>query len=214
MSLLPPAGDLRDRRLSDRLASLDKLMISFAAFAGLAMESMSRGLAWRFLDIGRRIERSAAMVQLCRTSLCGSEPPPPNALEAVLEVADSAITYRRRYMTSLQVPLVADLLLADETNPRSLAFQLARLQEHVAQLPGNQHEARLTPVQQILLLRLTELRLMEFNTLPAIAAKESCLQSRLDSILVDIFQISDLLSRRYLTHAAPGRSIGASASTR
>lgn len=207
-------GDLRDRRLSDRLASLDKLMISFAAFAGLAMESMSRGLAWRFLDIGRRIERSAAMVQLCRTSLCGSEPPPPNALEAVLEVADSAITYRRRYMTSLQVPLVADLLLADETNPRSLAFQLARLQEHVAQLPGNQHEARLTPVQQILLLRLTELRLMDFNTLPAVAAKESCLQSRLDSMLVDMFQVSDLLSRRYLTHAAPGRSIGASASTR
>ena len=128
------AGDSREGRLSDWLASLDKLMISFAAFAGLAMESMSRGLAWRFLDIGRRIERGVAMVQLCRTSLCDSQPPPPNVLESVLEVADSAITYRRRYMTSLQVSAVADLLLADETNPRSLAFQLVRLQEHLTLL--------------------------------------------------------------------------------
>ena len=57
-------------------------------------------------------------------------------LEALLEVAESAITYRRRYGGELQAVPALDLLLTDETNPRSLAFQLVALDEHVAHLPG------------------------------------------------------------------------------
>ena len=196
-------------RLSELLGALDRLIVTFAAFDGLAMESMSRGLAWRFLDIGRRLERCAGVLVLCLSTLCEAQPPPSPVLEAVLEVADSAITYRRRYMTSLQMPLVADLLLADETNPRSAAFQLSRLEEHVKLLPGNPNDAHLPPVQQILLRRLTDLRLTDFiRQSPDGERTDVCLKDLLESTLADLFKLSDLLSQKYLSHATPGRQIG------
>jgi len=198
-------------QLSDVLASLDKLIVTFAAFGGLAMESMTRGLAWRFLDMGRRIERGADMVQLCLSTLHTDHPPVPTALEAILEVADSAITYRRRYMTSLQMPLIADLLLADETNPRALAFQLVRLQEHVAMLPGNHRDGRLSPIAKILLRHLTELRLADFTALAAGGQREGFgLRHLMDAIKADLFKLSDLISQQYLSHAVQSRQIGPS----
>ena len=63
-------------------------------------------------------------------------------LEVLLEIADSSITYRSRYLTSMQVDLVLDLLLLDEDNPRSVAYQLARLRDHVDQLPGSRSVIR------------------------------------------------------------------------
>lgn len=198
-------------RVSELLATLDKLMITFAAFSGLAMESMTRGLAWRFLDIGRRIERGANIVLLGLSTLTADQMRSPSILEAILEVADSAITYRRRYMTSLQMPLVADLLLSDETNPRALAFQLVRLQEHVELLPSSHLDAQLTPIQQILLRRLTELRLADFGRLVEPGnATASGLREFMEMATADLFKLSDLISQKYLCHAAPSRQIGSS----
>src|SRR5262249_50624873 len=117
----------RCRTLGAVLALLDRTVLSLSAFGGLAMESMTRGQGWRFLDMGRRLERSLHTLTLLRCTLGqvhGSEGP---VLEAVLEVADSSMTYRRRYMSSLQTAAVPALLLADEGNPASLAFQLVAL---------------------------------------------------------------------------------------
>src|SRR6202030_4360561 len=95
-----------------------------------------------FLDIGRRLERALQMAELLRHSLTQDSPIDVGVLEAVLEIADSSITYRSRYLTSLQTDLLLDLLLVDEANPRSIAFQLARLREHIDQLPGSQTAIR------------------------------------------------------------------------
>jgi uncharacterized alpha-E superfamily protein len=122
-------------QVNDTLPALDRLIITFAAFGGLAMESMTRGFAWRFLDMGRRIERALLTLRTLRVTLVPVIHRQAPLLEAVLEIADSAMTYRRRYMTTLQVAPVLDLLLVDETNPRSVGFQLARLDEHVTALP-------------------------------------------------------------------------------
>ena len=109
-------------------------MLVLAAFSGIAQESMTRSHAWRFLDVGRRLERAIGLVRLLRHTL--AEAPPSSAdrpaalLEALLEVADSGITYRRRYLATLQVAPVLDLLLTDDGNPRSLVFQLEALSEH------------------------------------------------------------------------------------
>lgn len=195
--------------LSELLASLDKLIVTFAAFGGLAMESMTRGLAWRFLDMGRRIERGLSMAQLCIHAMTLPQPREGLILEALLEIADSAITYRRRYMTTLQVPLVADLLLADETNPRAVAFQLMRMQEHLGALPRLHQEIQLTPADQIILRRLTELRLADFSLLsPMEGAQRTHLRSMLETMTADLFKLSDLLSQTYLSHAGPGRQLG------
>ena len=63
-------------------------------------------------------------------------------LQTLLEIADSSLTYRSRYLTSMRADLVLDLLLLDEANPRSAAFQLARLREHVEELPDSSGDAR------------------------------------------------------------------------
>ena len=115
---------------------LNHAVITLSAFGGLVMEGMTRGDGWRFLDIGRRLERALQMTELLRVSLGRRPEENFGILEAVLEMADSSITYRSRYLTTLQTDLLLDLLLVDEANPRSIAFQLVRLREHVEQLPG------------------------------------------------------------------------------
>ena len=74
-------------------------------------------------------------------------------LEALLEIADSSMTYRYRYLTTLQLAPVLDLLLTDETNPRSVAFQLVALAEHVENLPRDQAQPLLTAEQRTMLAR-------------------------------------------------------------
>ncbi len=95
---------------------------------------MTRSHAWRFLDVGRRLERAIGLVRLVRHTLVEATPSPADRpaalLEALLEVCDSGITYRRRYLATLQVAPVLDLLLTDDGNPRSLLFQLEALSEH------------------------------------------------------------------------------------
>src|SRR4029077_5432412 len=90
---------------------LNHAVITLSAFGGLVMESMTRGDGWRFLDIGRRLERALQMTGLRRNSLGPETRENFGILEAVLEMADSSITYRSRYLTSLQTDLLLDLLL-------------------------------------------------------------------------------------------------------
>jgi uncharacterized alpha-E superfamily protein len=133
--------ELNDMSVStgnDRLASLhdllSRIVITLSAFSGLVIESMTRGQAWLFLDIGRRIERATGLVTLLRSTITMPSDRESALLEAVLEIADSVMTYRRRYLATLQVAPVADLLLTDETNPRSVVYQLIGLTEHVGRV--------------------------------------------------------------------------------
>ena len=140
-------------------ARLDRTVLALAAFSGLAMESMTRGQAWRFLDMGRRLERASALVQLLGRTLVEHDEAP--LLEAILEVADSGMTYRRRYLATLQLAPVLDLLLLDETNPRSVMFQLRALVDHLAALPAPAVGGARTPQQRIGIATLAELQLAD-----------------------------------------------------
>ncbi|MFI5308576.1 MAG: circularly permuted type 2 ATP-grasp protein, partial [Polyangiales bacterium] len=121
-----PLGVLQDAQ--------NKIVLRLSAFSGLVMDSMTRGHAFRFLDMGRRLERALGLVTLLRSTLvepCDREGP---LLEGVLETADSSMTYRRRYLASLQLAPVVDLLLIDESNPRSVIYQLDAIGRHLAEL--------------------------------------------------------------------------------
>jgi uncharacterized circularly permuted ATP-grasp superfamily protein/uncharacterized alpha-E superfamily protein len=199
-------------RLNETLPALDRLIITFAAFGGLAMESMTRGYAWRFLDMGRRIERALATLTLLKSTLVPHAQRETVLLESVLEVADSAMTYRRRYMTTLQVAPVLDLLLVDESNPRSVAFQLARLSEHVEALPHAAGRASRTPEERILLRCLTDLRLVDLEEETALSgtgdqAHRPCLGKTLDQLMTALYALSDTLSQSYLSHAVASRQL-------
>ncbi len=119
---------------------LDSVLVDLAALAGLAMESTVRGPAWRFLDLGRRIERALAVLGSVEGAL-GADAPPmalqPLA-DVVLAANESLVAYRRRYRSDVDLDAVLDLLLRDDSNPRGLAFQLDRLREHVAALAWSQ----------------------------------------------------------------------------
>jgi len=195
--------------LSEVLALLDQLVLSLAAFGGLAMESMTRGQAWRFLDMGRRLERALHTILLLRRTLVtvsGSEGP---LLEALLEIADSSMTYRRRYRSSLHTAPVLDLLLADESNPRSLAFQLVALADHVENLPQGTSHPRRSPEQRVMMAALMHLRLADIDVLAS--SNDTSVRQELNDLLkrleAELPVLSDSITRNYLSHAQASRQL-------
>lgn len=137
----------------DDLALIDRLMGAIVGFAGLEDESMRRGLGWRFLDMGRRIERAATAAGVLDTVARVPEDEATEALEIALELSDSDLPYRTRYFTAPRLALVADMLIADASNPRSLQFQISRLREHLEVLPparGFEGRARLRGLKDAL----------------------------------------------------------------
>ena len=129
------------------------------------MESMTRGPGWRFMDMGRRLERALSTLRLLRTTLVGRATALAPLLEAILEIADSSMTYRYRYMTSLQSAPVLDLLLIDETNPRSVGFQLRALADHARQLPAKASLAAESDETRLVLDTQGPLRLADVEAL-------------------------------------------------
>ncbi|HEY0518197.1 MAG TPA: alpha-E domain-containing protein, partial [Ilumatobacteraceae bacterium] len=118
---------------------LDRIMVDLAALAGLVMESMVRGPGWRFLDLGRRLERAVLLLGVIEATLSD---PPVDAVaqpvyDLVLGASESLVAYRRRYRSDVRVAAIEDLLVHDDSNPRSLVFQLDRINEHLAALPWN-----------------------------------------------------------------------------
>jgi len=188
--------------ISEGLELLNVLLFDLAAFAGMEMENMTRGHGWRFLDIGRRVERSANIATLLQAALT-VEAGGWSALEPVLEIADSVMTYRRRYFAQPQWPTALDLLLADETNPRSLSFQVNALADHVVNLPRETGGASARETQQAQVLRA----LVSDADFPALATRQlggrdTDLSERLARILTELRALSDLISQQYFSHAA------------
>ena len=188
---------------------LDDLVLAFAAFAGLASDSMPRGQAWRFLDIGRRIERSAFVVRLLRDTLVDSGAD-PGLLEAILEIADSSQTYRRRYLTRWETHAVADLLLADETNPRSVAHQLALIGGHLATLPHDAARPNMHQDQRIVLRLRTSIELANLAEVCSVApgGRRDALNSFLSDILGQVRSLADAIAQMYFSHATVSRVHG------
>ena len=150
--------DFRQRhgrvQLDEALLQLNRMITDLAAFSGMEMENMTRGHGWRFLDIGRRLERAANMTMLLRASIAAGSLHHA-MLGPLLEIADSTMTYRRRYFAQPQLAPVLDLLVADSTNARSLAFQVVQLADHVNHLPRDQRAP--SPAQeQILVTGMSE----------------------------------------------------------
>jgi len=189
--------------LQAALDLLDGALFTLAAFGGQAMEGMTREKGWRFLDIGRRIERSSALLSVLRFGLARSDAIEGNRLESLLEIANSAMTYRSRYMAGFEAGPVLDLLLMDEINPRSLAFQFAELSSHINQLVGDTHTATRPAEQRLMMNALTTVRLADIHILaqPNPRKQRALLMELLDRFERDLTELSGVLMRTYLSHA-------------
>jgi len=160
-----------------------------AALSGLAQENMTQLAGWRFLDLGRRIERA---LLTCRLTRALAQPRTLDGeLDVLLELADSQITYRQRYIMIAAPTPVIDLVMLDPNNPRSVMFQLDRIEAHLRALPRRSTSGRLSPVEQIAAAVATRLR-----TVDAAAVSEA--------LIVDVEQalmkLSDAVSAAYLAN--------------
>lgn len=159
-----------------------------AALSGLAQENMTQRAGWRFLELGRRIERALVTCRLVRA--LAHAPTVDSGLDVLLELADSQITYRQRYLMVAALAPVIDLVMLDPNNPRSVVFQLDRIETHLDALPKRSGGGRLSPVQQIAVSIAARLRTAD------VAAID-------DALLVDIEQalmkLSNAISDAYLT---------------
>jgi uncharacterized circularly permuted ATP-grasp superfamily protein/uncharacterized alpha-E superfamily protein len=198
----------RDERLLVLAARLDRAVMILTALAGFTSESMTREAAWRFLDMGRRLERALNTALVVERALAEVRHDELPVLEALLDAADSAMTYRRRYRATLQVAPVVDTLAADEGNPRSILFQLVALAEHVAALPRDPTAARRSPEERLAVETLSAYRLVDVE---ALCVEQSgarpALRDMLRTTVTNLQRLSDALSGSYLAPATVSRSL-------
>lgn len=174
---------------------------ALAALAGSAQENLTRNYAWRFLELGRRIERGIQIAgiidRIARTDPMNAE----TYLRAWLTLSDSNTAYRSRYMTSVQPAPVIDLLVLDETNPRALAFQIAALERVLSEIPADIPYRR--PEHRLTLSLLTELRLADPVALAEVG--EDGIRPRLadlaESADTRLTEIATLIGRSFFAHA-------------
>ena len=177
-----------------------------SAFSGMERENINRGVGWLFMSIGRRLERAIHLTRQLReiTKPLAEQDWP--LLECLLEVGDSSMAYRSRYYTTLQPLAVLDVLMADETNPRSLDFQLAHLADLYERLPRHLPSESQAMRDALALLRNFDLRKLRYP-LPGAArvANGADGLSQLDRFLRGLEQLlrswSNNLSSRYFSHA-------------
>ena len=158
----------------------------FAALAGLSAENMGRTAGWRFLDLGRRIERAITVCRLLRA--LGGDDASADDLSALLELANSAIGYRQRYPTGLAPIAVRDLVALDTSNPRSLAFQVEAMATHLAALPRLSDDGMAEAQQQ-----LANALVAQLATLSAATLDDHAVQSLENRLLA----ISDAIANRF-----------------
>jgi uncharacterized circularly permuted ATP-grasp superfamily protein/uncharacterized alpha-E superfamily protein len=197
---------------SDALRLLNRLIQYLAAFNGMVAENMTHGYGWRFLDMGRRLERTRALVQVIQQLAVRGEPQVEGQLELLLEFADSTMTYRARYHATPQLPAVLDLLLCDETNPRSALYQIRMLSEHIEHLPNRDDDGILTPDQRIVTRLGNELKLTDPVALGATTGRFEA-RVELDRLARrverDVHKLSDYIAQRFFSHSSARRVGGA-----
>lgn len=197
-------------RVDDSIDLLNEGIRTLAAFSGIAKENMTRNYGWRFLEIGRRLERALNHCDVLNT-LFVNVPEDKNEasrLFFMLKLADSLITYRSRYRFAPDLSLVLDLLIIDESNPRGLSFQLSEMRKHINMLPKSTEDALRTEEQKIILELNTEARLMDINNVVQVEnGKRPALAKLLDHQVEALPVLSEVLSRRYfsLTDEQPHR---------
>ncbi|MEM7268612.1 MAG: circularly permuted type 2 ATP-grasp protein, partial [Pseudomonadota bacterium] len=174
---------------------------ALTAFSGAAHENMSRNYAWRFLEMGRRIERGVQTVGMLKALVAKPREDEATALLTVLQLADCFFAYRSRYMTTPEAAAVLDLLALDEINPRSLTYQLAALERSIAELPHDGHIR--SAEHKAALALLTDFRVVDAPALAEVdeTGARSALIRALDSAEAGLEAVSDMLGATYFAHA-------------
>lgn len=173
--------------LDEALEILDQAIIALVAVGGLEMAHMTRNHGWRFLSIGRHLERLTFVAATIDAVASAEHPEDPALLEWLLDLSDSLISYRARHLDTPEWRSVVDLLLCDPHNPRSGVFQLAKLAKHVRLLPGADDGELIGLVEDI-------------DALVAAAAHDRGVAGLLARCQQIAARLSDAVTLRYFSH--------------
>jgi uncharacterized circularly permuted ATP-grasp superfamily protein/uncharacterized alpha-E superfamily protein len=189
-------------QFEDVLLHLNRIITDLAAFSGMEMENMTRGHGWRFLNLGRRLERSMNLVSVLRAALSVTRTADGAVVEPLLEIADSSMTYRRRYYAQPRIAPALHLLLADDTNTRGLAFQLAAITEHIVRLPRDPRAPSPTREERLVADAVATLEQAGSITLQPWSERQiGALDTRLGDLEDDLKALSDAITYYYFSHA-------------
>jgi uncharacterized circularly permuted ATP-grasp superfamily protein/uncharacterized alpha-E superfamily protein len=179
--------------------TLDALLLSLAALAGFALDDMTQDDGWRLMMIGRRLERMQFLAELLAERLQPGSAPTQGELEWLLDIGDSIITYRTRYLASPRLGETLDLLVFDQSNPRALAFQwhaieysLVRLAAALGGAPDDTLDEAVALVEEM------QLAAVDGSSARAERARQS-LAEQLNALALAAGRLSDRLSLKYFS---------------
>ena len=214
----PVMADVRQRlraargNLDPLLAALDDIVRFVAILSGLAQENMTRGTGWRFLDLGRRLERAKFVVTGALAPFIQSPIDWDAAMWVALELCDSTITYRTRYLGQLQPAPVLDLVMLDDSNPRSLVFQLRAIDGHLDYL-ARVSGVQVPPLPESLDQDL-DASVRQFAGDEQVWRHEGLALAMLRDIATDtdhkLDQLSEAITRAYFSHVPAAQAVGSS----
>ncbi len=191
--------------LADVVATTNRLIGNLASVSGLIADGMNRGPSWRFLELGRSIERAGATARLLLTADLKGPTSSPVILKTLVEVLDVQMTYRFRYRDQLQRNAVLDLAITDETNPRSLVFQIERLVSHVDRLPGAETRPLRSEDMRLVMHCAHAVRMLTAEDLAAQVPRN--VVNALKAVEEGMASLSNTLTRKYLVHSGTPRQI-------
>lgn len=194
--------------LGEAQAFLDQVLLVSSSLSGFALDNMTRDDGWRFLIVGRHLERVGFLARTLAEFLRLSSARQANGLEWLLELGDSIITYRSRYLSQPELLPVLDLLVFDDSNPHSVIFQLLQLRRILHTL--GQHLGSLPQAEPLGGL-VDELRAFDLNLFAGVTFQEcggdgDCcnpcarLATLLYRIVIAAATFSDELGNRFFTH--------------
>ncbi len=189
---------------------LDRLLLGLAALAGFALDDMTQDDGWRLLMLGRRLERLQFLAEVLAQRLGSGAALSQSELEWLLEIGDSTITYRTRYLASPQLAATIDLLVYDASNPRALAFQwqeielsLLRIAVSLGGTPDDTLNETVVHVQEL------QLAALDGDSPRAVRARES-LGQQLNALAAAGGRLSDRISLKHFSLIeAPLRMVAA-----
>ena len=183
--------------LDSMIIACDRLVERYAAVSWLLADGMSRGPAWRFLDMGMRLERASMILQAAQALVPGSAS--AEDLSALLDLVDGRSLYRSRYLAMPYIGPVFDMVLLDPAQPRGLAFQIVRIEEQLSAIPPLHDDGM--PEEPLRLARQLRVKLEGYdaNTLTS---------ENLTNIGGDLAALSQAISRRFFLQddQSPGKA--------
>lgn len=192
--------------------SLDKLYNSHVSLLGFITESMPREQGWLMLQSGRKVERTILVTSLIRSTLVfkHNEAAEHHILEAVLKSNQLLSTYRFKYRTYLNLEYALQLLLFDENNPRSIAYQLQKLSIYLGNLSEEGPSDMIGKDEKYVLEAATKLKIVDLSELLKEDESKQVLV-KLETLLADIQKLmtncSFAVNQKYFSHTSEVKTL-------